>query len=72
MANRPPKKRYMILSPDGISITPDKPYPSKQKAEQVFKAWASRFKQQGYYRDNSWNMIPLGELRDHCTLMTIQ
>ena len=63
------KKRYDILSPDGIGMYMDKDFTSPEKAEQGFIEWAKRFERQGYYSFRG-TQIPLAELREYCKLVS--
>ena len=66
------KKGFDIISPDGIGMFMDKIYSTPETAENGFNEWKKRFEHQGYYRDNRRNMIPLNELREHCTLVDFE
>lgn len=66
------RKVYDINSPDGIGMYMDKVYSSPETAEIGFNEWKKRFEQQGYYRDNRRNMIPLNHLRECCTLVDFE
>lgn len=58
--------KYIVLSPDGITIEFDRPhYTSMEKAEQAFENWKKRYEFQGYYSTNGYR-IPLNDLKQHC------
>ena len=46
------KKRYDILSPDGISIHFSDTYKSIEEAKAAFENWKKRYEAQGYYSSN--------------------
>lgn len=60
------KKKYDILSPDGIPIEMDGGYTSKKKGLEAFKNWKKRFERQGYYSSNN-GRIDLKDLADSCS-----
>ncbi len=61
-------KTYKILSPDGISIENNNGYKSIKKAEIAFDKWKQRYKFQGYYSHNGYQ-IPLDELDAYCSFL---
>ncbi len=66
------KTGYDINSPDGFGMYMDRIYSSSEKAEDAFQVWIKRFENQGYYRDNNRNMIPLDQLRNNCKLVKFE
>lgn len=67
------KKKYQVLSPDGITIEFDKwTYPSKKQMMESFDKWKQGFTFQGYYSSNNYGRIPLDQLETYCTFRTIQ
>jgi len=67
------KKKYQVLSPDGITIEFDKwTYPSKKQMMESFDKWKQGFTFQGYYSSNNYGRIPLDKLETYCTFRTIQ
>ena len=67
------KKKYQVLSPDGITIEFDKwTYPSKKQMMESFDKWKQVFTFQGYYSSNNYGRIPLDKLETYCTFRTIQ
>lgn len=65
------RKKYQVLSPDGITIEFDKwTYPSMKKAVEAFNNWKKRFEVQGFYSAN-YGRIPLAELEQHCQFKTL-
>jgi len=63
-------KHYQVLSPDNIPIGHET-YTSLKAARAAFIAWRKRYEAQGYYRDNKWQKIPLSDLSDYCSLITV-
>ena len=64
------KKRYDILSPDGISIHFSDTYKSIEEAKAAFENWKKRYEAQGYYSSNR-GRIDLDDLEYYCTLVEI-
>ena len=60
------RKKYDVLSPDGISIHPTDTYSSMKKAVAAFKEWKKRYETQGYYSSNDFGRIHLDDLIDFC------
>jgi hypothetical protein len=61
--------KYIVLSPDGITIEYDRPYyTSMKKAEQAFEIWKKRYEFQGYYSTNG-KRISLEDLKDYCSFI---
>ena len=61
-----PRKKYIVLSPDGFTIEFAKAYyTSKKKAIEAFQKWKERYQMQGYYSSSS-GRIPLDELENYC------
>jgi hypothetical protein len=66
------KKKFQVLSPDGITIEFDKwSYPSKKKMMESFDRWKKQYERQGYYSSTDYGRIPLDELENHCTFREI-
>ena len=66
------RKKYQVLSPDGITIEFDKfSYPSRKKAIEAFEKWKKRYEYQGYYSSSRYGRIELEDLQDYCTLKEI-
>jgi hypothetical protein len=59
------KNKYIILSPDGITIHPTDTYKSNEVLD-AFRSWKERYRSQGYYSSNRFGRIPLEELEDYC------
>lgn len=65
------RKKYQVLSPDGITIEFDKwTYPSMKKANEAFQKWKKRYEIQGYY-SASYGRISLADLEQHCQFKTL-
>jgi hypothetical protein len=63
--------KYIVLSPDGITIDFNHSYyTSKKKAIEAFNKWKERYVIQGYYSTNGMR-IPLDVLHEYCTFKTI-
>ena len=58
--------KYIVLSPDGIPISPDT-YPTKKGAREALKKWMKRYEMQGYYSSNS-GRISLADLESMCEI----
>lgn len=67
-----PRKKYNVLSPDGISIHPTDTYTSKKKAHDAFKKWAKQYEKQGYYSSVKYGHIHLLDLEDFVELIIVQ
>lgn len=69
------RKKYQVLSPDGITISHNTSYyTSLTKAQQALADWIRNYKAQGYYSQacgGGYNRIPLLELSDYCQIITI-
>lgn len=66
--------KYIILSPDSITIELEHPYyRSKKKAMEAFNRWKERYKVQGYYSSSirSVGRISLDELENHCRFIRL-
>lgn len=63
-----PKKRYFILSPDDLPVDIIA-YPSKAAAVQACKAWAKRYREQGYYKTSDGSRIPFFAIADACRIV---
>ena len=61
---------FNVLSPDGISITFDELYKSKEEAETALDKFVERFEDQGYYsgRDRKYS---LKELPSKCKIVKV-
>ena len=67
-----PRKKYMVLSPDGITIERERgTYPSLKKAKEALQKWMKRFEQQGFYSSN-YGRIKLEFLENACQIKTIE
>jgi hypothetical protein len=64
-------KRYDINSPDGFSMTGIETYRSPEDAWRAFDQWLKRFEQQGYYSSTNHGKIPLDQVKQYCSLVTI-
>lgn len=72
METKTKRKKYQVLSPDGITIEFDKfSYPSKVKAFEAFDKWKKRYEQQGYYSSGRHGRIPLQDLEYYCSIREI-
>lgn len=60
---------YDVLSPDGISITPDTLYPDRDAAESAIREWVKRYEWQGFYSTVRRERIPLDELPGRCQIV---
>ena len=60
---------YDVLSPDGISITPDRYYPDRAAAESAIQEWVKRYEWQGFYSTVRRERIPLNELPGRCRIV---
>ena len=60
---------YDVLSPDGISITPDTLYPDRAAAESAIQEWVKRYEWQGFYSTVRRERIPLNELPGRCRIV---
>ena len=68
--------KYQVLSPDGITISHDKPfYRSLKQAKQALADFTARYKAQGYYSQTCYNgyvrRIDLDLLADYCDIIKI-
>ena len=64
------KKRYDLLSPDGIAIDREETYETPEKARIAFEVWLKGFENQGYYSSNK-GRIPLYEVWDRMELIEV-
>ena len=62
--------QYDVFSPDGIAISREETYPSKEVAEQKLQEWVKGFEWQGYYSSNK-GRIALDELASCCKIVQI-
>jgi hypothetical protein len=60
--------KYVVLSPDGISIEGIS-YQSLPDAKRALLRWARRFAWQGFYSACRWERIPLAELPGRCRIV---
>jgi len=60
-------QRFIIISPDGFPIHPEKTY-TVQEIPIAFENWKKRYEQQGYYSSTNYGRIPLDDLEDYCEL----
>lgn len=63
--------KYDILSPDGIALHVSNTYSTISAAIKKFNKWKKQFEFQGYYSSNR-GRIPLAELAQQCTLVTME
>jgi hypothetical protein len=61
---------YNILSPDGITISPNN-FATKSSANKAFTQWRKRYEGQGYYSSNN-GRIALNQLKHECQMITIK
>lgn len=64
------KVYYDLLSPDGISMFPNKIFKNLDEVEPAFEQWKKRFERQGYYSSNN-GRIHLDDLADEMQLIEI-
>lgn len=65
------KKKWQVLSPDGITIDFHRAtYPSKKAALKAFEEWKKRYEHQGYYASHRARIL-LNELINHCTIKKV-
>lgn len=62
------RKKLVVISPDGFTISRDETYPSRFAAIRAFVNWRERFRTQGYYSKSNRSRIPLEELHFHCDI----
>ncbi len=60
---------FDVLSPDGITITPDRVYRTLEEAHAAAEAFAQRFVWQGFYSTARWERIPLEEIAGRCRVI---
>ena len=60
---------FDVLSPDGITITPDRVYGTLEEAHAAVEAFAQRFVWQGFYSTARWERIPLEEIAGRCRVV---
>jgi len=60
---------FDVLSPDGITITPDRVYETLEEAHAAAEAFAQRFVWQGFYSTARWERIPLEEIAGRCRVV---
>lgn len=66
------KKRYDVLSPDGISIRIGvEPFKSIKQRDEYFKLWKKRYERQGYYSSAAYGHISLVDLADYCQMIEV-
>jgi hypothetical protein len=66
------RPKYKILSPDGFTIEFNiLHYRSMKKADEAFNQFKERYKSQGYYSSTNFGRIPLDELENYCTFVTV-
>jgi hypothetical protein len=66
------RPKYKILSPDGFTIEFGVTYyPSMKKSKEAFEKFKKRFEFQGYYSSTKFGRIPLDQLENYCTFVTI-
>ena len=60
---------FDVLSPDGITITPDRVYGTLEEALATAEALAERLAWQGFYSTARWERIPLEEIAGRCRVV---
>ena len=60
---------YDVLSPDGISITADRVYPTLDDAKRAAEEFSRRFVTQGFYSTASRERIPVDEIVGRCRVV---
>lgn len=65
------KKKFIVLSPDGISIHPFDKYKSRDEALKNFLVWQKKFEKQGFYSSSIYGKIPLDQIHEYCQLIEI-
>ena len=60
---------FDVLSPDGITITPDRVYGTLEEAHAAADAFAQRFAWQGFYSTARWERIPLEKIAGRCRVI---
>ena len=63
-------KYFDVLSPDGFPITFE-PFESKRAAREFIPKWCKRYELQGYYSTSRWEHIPLDELPDRLSIVSL-
>jgi len=64
------EKRYDIISPDGITIHPEKTF-TRNEVLPAFSEWKKRFEIQGFYSSSKFGRIPLEDLDDYCEVIEV-
>jgi hypothetical protein len=62
---------FDVLSPDGISITPDEVYATLEDARAAAEAFAKRFVWQGFYATAARERIPLADIVGRCRVIEV-
>ena len=65
------KKKFDVISPDGINIHYEKTYKSYKEAEAELEKWTKRYEHQGYYSSVAFGRIPLNEIKDYCKIVEV-
>lgn len=66
------RPKYKILSPDGFTIEFGITYyRSMKKAKEAFTKFKERYVNQGFYSSVKYGRIPLEELENYCTFVTV-
>lgn len=64
------KTMYDVISPDGFPITCE-PFKSQKAAVKYALKWCKRYQQQGYYSTSNREKIPLEDLPDCLSLVSV-
>ena len=65
------KKKFDVLSPDGVSIHVSNTYNSTKEAEEELDKWCKRYEAQGYYSSAVRGRIELEDLPSYCSIIEI-
>ena len=63
-------KKYDVISPDGFPITFE-PFESRRAAQEFIPKWCQRYEVQGYYSTSQWKHIPLEDLPNRLTIVSV-
>jgi hypothetical protein len=63
---------YVVISPDGFSISRDGIYKSIEDAKIALNDWKKNYERQGYYSSNNYGRIPLNELEGYCKITILK
>jgi len=64
------EQRYIILSPDGFSISMDETY-TESEILPAFNKWKKQFEKQGYYSTSNRERVALSDLQDMCSVIEV-